>query len=34
MKRVFLMAFVAIAFVSCEDAETEQLNNSTANVVS
>ena len=28
------MAFAAIAFVSCEDAETEQLNNSTANVVS
>ena len=28
------MAFAAIAFVSCGDAETEQLNNSTVNVVS
>ena len=27
------MAFAAMAFVSCEDAETEQLGNSPANVV-
>jgi len=31
MKKVFLIAFVAIAFVSCEDAETEELINSTVN---
>ncbi len=31
MKRVFLMAFLAISLVSCEDIETEGLINSTAN---
>ncbi len=31
MKKVFLVAFMAIAFVSCEDAETEELINSTVN---
>jgi len=31
MKKVFLIAFMAIAFVSCKDAETEQLSNSPVN---
>jgi hypothetical protein len=31
MKRVCLIAFMAIAFVSCEDTETEELINSTVN---
>ncbi len=31
MKKVCLIAFMAIAFVSCEDAETEELINSTVN---